>query len=80
MSKVKKLQHAYFWLSLFVLGMEQHSGQWSKGYRMMCYAQRRLEREHNWNEFMYWQKERFYKNIKRTNIYKALLPKAERWF
>lgn len=32
---------------LYHLAADYHSGQWSRGYRLLCHCQRRLKRHHN---------------------------------
>lgn len=38
--------------ALYWFASDYHSGQWSRGYRLLCVADRALERNgHNWDRF-----------------------------
>ena len=42
--------HQAFLAACYMLGVNYHTGQWSKGYRLLCLADQRAKREHSaWN-------------------------------
>lgn len=44
------MNHQAFLVVCYILGTNYHSGQWSKGYSLLCLAEMRARREHSsWN-------------------------------
>ncbi len=41
------MHHLAYLTACYWLGMRYHSGQWSKGYRLLCLADQRGRREHS---------------------------------
>lgn len=40
------MHHQAYLVACYMLGMQYHSGQWSNGYRLLCLADQRANREH----------------------------------
>lgn len=44
------MEHQAYLTACYILGYRYHSGQWSKGYSLLCMASERGKREHScWN-------------------------------
>ena len=41
------MHHLAYLMTCYILGVRYHSGQWSKGYELLCMAQERASREHS---------------------------------
>lgn len=41
------MHHLAYLTAIYKLGLQYHSGQWSKGYRLLCIADKRAKKYHS---------------------------------
>lgn len=80
MTNKHRTKSALFWMALYVLGMDYHSGQTSRGYRMMCFANKRLRCYYNFDFIPQTIKDAMYVMVRSSYYYNKYRKQAKKTF